>query len=75
LRKLGMERAVFNNRIEQMSMQQLKKVEVAKSLSQSAELYNWDEPLNYLDVFKQQQLEALILSLKPAMLVIEHDAH
>ena len=45
LRKLGMERAVFTNRIEQMSMGQRKKVEVAKSLSQSAELYIWDEPL------------------------------
>ncbi|HHX0224851.1 TPA: ABC-F type ribosomal protection protein Lsa(A) [Enterococcus faecalis] len=75
LRKLGMERAVFTNRIEQMSMGQRKKVEVAKSLSQSAELYIWDEPLNYLDVFNHQQLEALILSVKPAMLVIEHDAH
>ncbi|MDR4029358.1 MAG: ABC-F type ribosomal protection protein Lsa(A), partial [Enterococcus sp.] len=75
LRKLGMERAVFTNRIEQMSMGQRKKVEVAKSLSQSAELYIWDEPLNYLDVFNHQQLEALILSVRPAMLVIEHDAH
>lgn len=75
LRKLGMERAVFTNRIEQMSMGQRKKVEVAKSLSQSAELYIWDEPLNYLDVFNHQQLETLILSVKPAMLVIEHDAH
>ena len=44
-------------------------------MSQSAELYIWDEPLNYLDVFNHQQLEALILSVKPAMLVIEHDAH
>ena len=66
---------VFTNRIEQMSMGQRKKVEVAKSLSQSAELYIWDEPLNYLDVFNHQQLEALILSVRPAMLVIEHDAH
>ena len=60
---------------DRMSMGQRKKVEVAKSLSQSAELYIWDEPLNYLDVFNHQQLEALILSVRPAMLVIEHDAH
>lgn len=51
LRKLGMEREVFHNKIEQMSMGQRKKVELAKSLSQDAELYIWDEPLNYLDVF------------------------
>ncbi|GCF95589.1 Lsa family ABC-F type ribosomal protection protein [Enterococcus florum] len=73
LRKLGMERNVFENRIEEMSMGQRKKVELAKSLSQEAELYLWDEPLNYLDVFNQEQLEELLLRIKPAMLIIEHD--
>jgi lincosamide and streptogramin A transport system ATP-binding/permease protein len=73
LRKLGMERDVFHNRIEQMSMGQRKKVELAKSLSQEAELYVWDEPLNYLDVFNQAQLEHLISTCKPAMLVVDHD--
>jgi len=73
LRKLGMERAVFNNKIEQMSMGQRKKVEIAKSLSQEAQLYIWDEPLNYLDVFNHEQLEELIVKTKPAMFLIEHD--
>ncbi len=73
LRKLGMEREVFHNKIEQMSMGQRKKVELAKSLAQPAELYIWDEPLNYLDVFNQQQLEELILEIQPAMLLVEHD--
>ncbi|MDR2832444.1 MAG: Lsa family ABC-F type ribosomal protection protein [Streptococcaceae bacterium] len=75
LRKLGMERVVFQNRIENMSMGQRKKVELAKSLSQPAELYIWDEPLNYLDVFNHEQLEELILNVKPAMILIEHDQH
>lgn len=73
LRKLGMEREVFHNKIEQMSMGQRKKVELAKSLSQNAELYIWDEPLNYLDVFNQEQLEQLILENKPPMLIVDHD--
>ena len=73
LRKLGMEREVFHNKIEQMSMGQRKKVELAKSLSQDAELYIWDEPLNYLDVFNQEQLEQLILENKPPMLIVDHD--
>ncbi|WP_086312757.1 ABC transporter ATP-binding protein [Enterococcus sp. 7F3_DIV0205] len=73
LHKLGMEREVFQNRIEHMSMGQRKKVELAKSLAQPAELYIWDEPLNYLDVFNQEQLEKLILSVKPTMLIVEHD--
>lgn len=75
LRKLGMERNVFQQLIEEMSMGQRKKVELAKSLSQTAELYLWDEPLNYLDVFNQQQLEELLLRVQPAMLLIEHDHH
>lgn len=73
LRKLGFERNVFNNRIEDMSMGQKKRVEIAKSLAQPAELYIWDEPLNYLDVFNQQQLEAVIQNIKPTMLIVEHD--
>ncbi|MFD1318373.1 ribosomal protection-like ABC-F family protein [Loigolactobacillus zhaoyuanensis] len=73
LHKLGMPRDVFNTPIELMSMGQRKKVELAKSLSLPAELYIWDEPLNYLDVFNQEQLEQLILAVQPTMLLIEHD--
>ena len=73
LRKLGMERTVFHQKIEDMSMGQQKKVELAKSLSQSAELFIWDEPLNYLDVFNHEQIETLLKTVKPALLVVEHD--
>lgn len=73
LHKLGMEREVFTNKIELMSMGQRKKVELAKSLSLPAEFYIWDEPLNYLDVFNQEQIEQLILAFKPTMLIVEHD--
>ncbi|KAF1303038.1 Lsa family ABC-F type ribosomal protection protein [Candidatus Enterococcus willemsii] len=74
LRKLGVERKVFHNRIEDMSMGQRKRVELAKSLATPAELFIWDEPLNYLDVFNHQQLEEMIQSVKPTMLIVEHDA-
>jgi lincosamide and streptogramin A transport system ATP-binding/permease protein len=73
LKKLGMEREVFQNKIEEMSMGQQKKVELAKSLSKEAELYIWDEPLNFLDVFNHKQLEQLITEVKPSMLLVEHD--
>lgn len=75
LHKLGMERNVFENRIERMSMGQRKKVELAKSLSQPADIFFWDEPLNYLDVFNQQQIIQLLQRVRPTMLVIEHDQH
>lgn len=73
LKKLGMERTVFEQKIEQMSMGQRKKVELAKSLSTPAELYIWDEPLNYLDLFNHKQLEELLHSVKPSMIFVEHD--
>lgn len=43
------------------------------SLATPAELYLWDEPLNYLDTYNQDQLLALLQETKPALLVIEHD--
>ncbi len=73
LRILGMERDVFNVQIEQMSNGQQKKVEFAKSLGTLAELYIWDEPLNYLDVFNHKQIETMIQTYKPTLLFVEHD--
>ncbi len=68
-----MERATFNVPIEEMSMGQQKKVELARSLAEPAHLYLWDEPLNYLDTYNQQQLIQLIQEKRPPMLIVEHD--
>ena len=73
LRKLGMERKQFSQKIETMSQGQQKKVELARSLSQEAELYLWDEPLNYLDVFNREQIIQLLETYHPTMLLVEHD--
>lgn len=75
LKKLGLERTVFQTPIEKMSMGQRKRVELAKSLATPADLFIWDEPLNYLDVFNQQQLIEVITTAKPTMLLIEHDRY
>ena len=73
LRKLGMERKQFTQKIETMSQGQQKKVELARSLSQEAELYLWDEPLNYLDVFNHEQIVQLLENSQLTMLLVEHD--
>lgn len=73
LRKLGLSRDVFRTAIESMSMGQQKKVELAQSLITPANLFMWDEPLNYLDVFNQEQLATLLLTAKPTLLFVEHD--
>ncbi|MES5148541.1 ribosomal protection-like ABC-F family protein [Lactobacillus crispatus] len=74
-KKMGFARADFTTRIEKMSMGQQKRVALAKSLTEPANLYLWDEPANYLDVFNQDQLIKLLKSVKPTMLLIEHDPY
>ena len=49
LRKLGFERVQFEKDMADFSMGQKKKALLAASLCQSAHLYLWDEPLNYID--------------------------
>lgn len=56
-------------------MGQQKRVALAKSLMTPAELYIWDEPLNYLDVFNQEQITNIINQIQPTMIIIEHDAN
>ncbi|MBM7616991.1 lincosamide and streptogramin A transport system ATP-binding/permease protein [Weissella uvarum] len=73
LHKLGVDRKNFATRIEAMSQGERKRVELARALVTPAELYIWDEPLNYLDVFNQGQLEQVILKMQPTMLIVEHD--
>ena len=73
LRKLGFQRSQFDIPMEQYSMGQKKKVYIAKSLCEEANLYLWDEPLNYVDLLSRQQIADLILVSQPTILFVEHD--
>ncbi len=73
LRKLDMDRVQFEKNMEDYSEGQKKKVLIAASLLTPAHLYIWDEPLNYIDVFSRMQIEKLIETCKPTMILIEHD--
>ncbi len=73
LRKLDFLRAHFEQDMCSYSMGQRKKVLIAKSLCESAHLYLWDEPLNYIDVLSRMQIEDLIKKYTPTMLFVEHD--
>ncbi|HAJ54078.1 MAG TPA: ABC-F type ribosomal protection protein, partial [Lactobacillus sp.] len=46
-----------------------------RSLATPASLYIWDEPLNYLDTYNQDQIMAAITRYQPTMLFVEHDEH
>lgn len=73
LRKLGFSREQFDNRIEDFSGGQKKKVLIARSLCQNAHLYVWDEPLNFIDIVSRIQIEELLLKYQPTMIFVEHD--
>lgn len=73
LRKLDFTREQFERPIESYSLGQKKKVAVAASLCESAHLYIWDEPLNYIDVISRMQIEALLKEYQPTVLFVEHD--
>ncbi|HBP43528.1 MAG TPA: ABC-F type ribosomal protection protein [Clostridiales bacterium] len=74
LRKLDFEREMFTKSMSELSAGQLKKVRIASSLCTSADLYIWDEPLNYIDVFSRIQLEDLIKSTDLTIIFVEHDS-
>ena len=73
LRQLDLERTHFTKDMKDFSEGQKKKVLIATSIATPAHLYVWDEPLNYIDVFSRMQIEKLLLTYKPTMLVVEHD--
>ncbi len=73
LRKLDFSRIQFEKDMAQYSAGQKKKVLLARSLCESAHLYVWDEPFNYIDIFSRMQVEALIKEYRPTLLLVEHD--
>ncbi len=73
LSKMGVLNSEFNKNIEDMSEGQKKKVLIAKSISESANIYVWDEPLNYIDILTRIQIEEAILKYKPTLIFVEHD--
>ena len=74
LDKLGFRKKDFSADLSAMSAGQKKKAALARSLCESAHLYIWDEPLNYIDIISRAQIEELILAFRPSLLFVEHDS-
>ena len=70
---LGVSGDIFSRPLETFSLGELKKAELARSLSEEAGLFVWDEPLNYLDLVSREQLEEAIIAYQPTLIFIEHD--
>lgn len=75
LRKLGFERDLFYQDMQQFSLGQKRKVGLALCLCQPGAIYFLDEPLNYLDIISRQQIQDAIAVAQPTLLFIEHDQH
>ncbi len=73
LAKLDFNPNSIDKDLSELSAGQKKKVLIAKSLSQKANLFIWDEPLNYIDIISRMQIEKLILEYNPTMIFVEHD--
>ena len=71
--KMGLSQNDFDTNIQDMSEGQKKKVLIAKSISEQANIYVWDEPLNYIDILTREQIEDTILSYNPTIIFVEHD--
>ena len=73
LSKMGFSKIDFDTDMIDMSEGQKKKVLIAKSISEKANIYIWDEPLNYIDILTRIQIEEAILKYRPTIIFVEHD--
>lgn len=73
LAKMGFSKEDFETDMKDMSEGQKKKVLIAKSISEQAHIYLWDEPLNYIDILSIIQIEEAILQYGPTLIFVEHD--
>lgn len=71
--KMGVSNSEFDKNIQEMSEGQKKKILIAKSISEQANIYIWDEPLNYIDILTRIQIEDAILKYRPTLIFVEHD--
>ena len=73
LSKMDFEREQFDKNIDSYSEGQKKKILLAKSICDKANIYIWDEPLNFIDIYSRIQIEKLIKDYKLTMIFVEHD--
>ena len=73
LRRMDFEGSQFEKDISSYSEGQKKKILLAKSIAEQANIYIWDEPLNYIDIFSRMQIEDLIKKYNLTMIFVEHD--
>lgn len=61
--------------LETFSSGELKKINIARILTEENHIIIFDEPLNYMDLYFSEQLETAILNYKPTIVFVEHDPY
>ena len=71
--KMGFTKEMLYRDVDALSLGQKKFIMLALSLCERADVYLWDEPLNYIDVYMRKEIERLIKNSDVTMLFVEHD--
>ena len=71
--KMGFTKEMLYRDVDALSLGQKKFVMLALSLCEQADVYLWDEPLNYIDVYMRKEIERLVKESDVTMLFVEHD--
>lgn len=71
--KMGFTKEMLYRDVDALSLGQKKFVMLALSLCEQADIYLWDEPLNYIDVYMRKEIERLVKNSDVTMLFVEHD--
>lgn len=71
--KMGFTGEMLYRDVDALSLGQKKFVMLALSLCEQADVYLWDEPLNYIDVYMRKEIERLVKESEVTMLFVEHD--
>ena len=73
MHQLGVTRDRLRAPIAEWSLGEAKKAALALTLCQPHALLVWDEPTNYLDMAARDQLAVLLQTVRPTLLMIDHD--
>ena len=71
--KMGFTKQMLEKDVCELSLGQKKIVMIALSLCEKADIYLWDEPLNYIDVYIRKEIERLLKDSDITMVFVEHD--
>lgn len=71
--KMGFTPDMLRRDADSLSLGQKKCVLIALSLCEHADLYIWDEPLNYIDIYMRKEIERFVKESDITMLFVEHD--